>query len=139
MSKAYEILYDDDQRHLYDTHGMSAFDSGSGNGTDVDVDLEEVIHHMFNMRDMPAGFGNAGSRKPRKGPDEEHPYQVTLEELYRGKIAKFSSKKNVICSHCKGTGGKEKAKPKQCASCKGQGTSLSKTFDGRHTLIGPRI
>lgn len=109
---------------------MSAFDSGHGNGTDADVDLEEMLQQMFNMRDMPAGFGNAGLRKPHKGPDEEHPYQVTLEELYKGKTAKFSSKKNVICSHCKGTGGKEKAKPKQCASCQGQGIFPSWKFCG---------
>lgn len=136
MSKAYEILYDDQQRHLYDTHGMAAFDSGHGHGTDADVDLEEMLNHMFNMRDMPSGFGNAGLRNPRKGPDEEHPYQVTLEELYKGKTAKFSSKKNVICSHCKGTGGKDKAKPKECASCKGQGIIPVLGFDGRSSLTG---
>jgi DnaJ family protein A protein 2 len=122
VNKAYEILHDDEKRHLYDTHGLSAFDGSHGNGTDADVDFEEMLHHMFGMGGrMPAGFGSSGLRKPRKGEDEEHPYQVTLEELYKGKTAKFSSKKNVICSHCKGTGGKEKAKPKQCASCKGQG------------------
>ena len=100
---------------------MSAFDGGHGNGMAADADLEEMLQHMFNLRGMPMGFGDAGLRKPRKGPDEEHPYQVTLEDLYKGKTVKFSSKKNVICSHCKGTGGKEKAKPRQCASCKGQG------------------
>lgn len=131
MSKAYEILYDDQQRHLYDSYGMSAFDSGHGNATDADVDLEEMLHHMFNMRDVPAGFGNTGPPRPRRGPDEEHPYQVTLEELYKGKTAKFSSKKNVICTHCKGTGGKEKAKPKQCSSCKGQGISPYRVLHGR--------
>lgn len=136
MSKAYEILYDDQQRHLYDTHGMSAFDSGHGHGSDADVDLEEMLNHMFNMRDMPAGFGNTGQRNPRKGPDEEHPYQVTLEELYKGKTAKFASKKNVICSHCKGTGGKEKAKPKECASCKGQGIFTFQNFDEIYMLTG---
>lgn len=122
MSKAYEILYDDNKRHLYDTHGMSAFDGGHGTGLDAEADLEEMLQHMFGMRGgMPPGFGNAGLQRPRKGPDEEHPYQVTLEELYKGKTAKFTSKKNVICGHCKGTGGKEKAKPKKCASCQGQG------------------
>lgn len=136
MSKAYEILYDDNKRHLYDTHGMSAFESGHGNGAGADGDLEEMLQHMFGMGmggGMPAGFGTAGPRKPRKGEDEEHPYQVTLEELYKGKTAKFASKKNVVCSHCKGTGGKEKAKPKQCASCQGQG--ISATFSPGETML----
>jgi DnaJ homolog subfamily A member 2 len=129
VSKAYEILYDDNKRHLYNTHGMSAFEGGHGNGAGADGDLEEMLQHMFGMGGgMPAGFGNAGPRRPRKGEDEEHPYQVTLEELYKGKSTKFVSKKKVICSHCKGTGGKEKAKPKQCASCQGQGIPAAGTL-----------
>ena len=70
---------------------------------------------------MPSGFAGARRQRSRRGKDEQHPYEVTLEELYKGKTAKFASKKNVICTHCKGTGGKEKAKPRQCASCQGQG------------------
>ena len=103
---------------------MSAFDSGHGSGMEAGADLEEMLQQMFGMGGgMPPGFGGARPQKPRKGSDEEHPYQVTLEELYKGKTAKFASTKNVICSHCKGSGGKEKAKPKQCASCQGRGMS----------------
>lgn len=103
---------------------MSAFDSGRGNGMGAGVDLEEMLQQMFGM-DMgggvPPGFGGGRPQRPAKGDDEQHPYQVTLEELYKGKTAKFASTKNVICSHCKGSGGKEKAKPKQCSSCEGRG------------------
>ncbi|CAD6594191.1 MAG: hypothetical protein ASARMPRED_008834 [Alectoria sarmentosa] len=122
VSKAYEILYDDDKRHLYDTHGMLAFDSAHGNGMGAGPDLEEMLSQMFGMGSgMPPGFGGPGPRSKR-GDDEEHPYQVTLEDLYKGKTTKFASTKNVICSHCKGSGGKEKAKAKQCASCQGKGS-----------------
>ena len=105
---------------------MAAFDSSRGNGMDAGVDLEEMIQQMFGMNmggGMPPGFGEAARpQRPRKGDDEEHPYQVTLEELYKGKTAKFASTKNVICTRCKGSGGKEKAKLKQCASCDGKGS-----------------
>ena len=103
---------------------MSAFDSAHGNGMDAGPDLEEMLSQMFGMGGggMPPGFGVPGPRRSRKGNDEEHPYQVTLEDLYKGKTTKFASTKNVVCSHCKGTGGKEKAKPKQCSSCQGKGT-----------------
>ncbi len=77
---------------------------------------------------MPPGFGGGRARKPRKGADEEQNYHVTLEELYKGKTVKFASTKNVVCSHCKGTGGKEKAKSKQCASCQGKGALLMWTL-----------
>ena len=59
--------------------------------------------------------------KRAKGRNELQQYEVTLEELYKGKTTKFASTKNVICSTCSGTGGKEKAKAKECETCKGKG------------------
>ena len=127
VSKAYEILYDDDKRRLYDTHGMQAFEPGNGPGPGG-VDLDDILAQMMGMGmggSVPPGFGRGPgkSRKPQKGADEEQSYTVTLEELYKGKTVKFASTKNIICTHCKGSGGKEKAKSKQCASCQGQGIS----------------
>lgn len=130
ISQAYEILYDEEKRSLYDQHGMSAFQKGAG-GMGAEVDLDDILQQMFGMSmgggGMPPGFGGgqgSGPRMRRKGKDEEQKYEVTLEELYKGKTTRFSSTKNVICSLCKGTGGKEKAKPKQCATCGGKGDSL---------------
>ena len=107
---------------------MSAFEAGNGNGMGGGPDLEEMLQQMFGMGGggPPPGFPNMGGgggrpQKPRKGENEELPYEVTLEDLFKGKTAKFTAKKSVICSHCKGSGGKEKAKPKQCASCQGRG------------------
>ncbi|KAI9774762.1 MAG: hypothetical protein M1839_001629 [Geoglossum umbratile] len=120
VSQAYEILYDDEKRHLYDTHGMSAFDPSRGSGMDGDVDLDDILH-MFGMgMGGPPGFGG-GPMRPGKGEDEVNKYEVTLEELYKGKATKFASTKNVVCSVCKGKGGKEKAKPKTCVTCHGRG------------------
>ncbi|KAL8656752.1 MAG: hypothetical protein Q9226_002566 [Calogaya cf. arnoldii] len=126
VSKAYEILSDDDKRELYDAQGMSAFEAGNRGGMDADVDLEDLLAQMFGMGGGMGGMNGggprpSGPRKPRRGEDEEHPYNVTLEELYRGKTTKFASKKNVICSLCKGRGGKEKSKPKECVACHGRG------------------
>ena len=123
ISQAYEILQDDQKRELYDTHGMAAFEKGPG--FDPDNDPIDILSQMFGgMGGMPGmpGMGRArGPRKPAKGADVEQPYEVTLEELYKGKTTKFANKKKVICSHCKGKGGKESAKSKPCETCKGQG------------------
>ena len=91
-------------------------------GVDVDDLLAQMMGGMgMGMGGgMPPGFGGA-PRKPRKSKDEEQTYSVTLEDLYKGKTTKFASTKNIICTHCKGTGGKTKAKAKQCSSCKGEG------------------
>ncbi|KAL9122516.1 MAG: hypothetical protein Q9187_000934 [Circinaria calcarea] len=122
ISQAYEILQDDEKRHLYNTHGMSAFDKGQVGGMGAGVNLDDILQHMFGMGGgVPPGFGGGGPRKPRKGRDEEQEYEVTLEELYKGKSARFASTKIVICSHCKGKGGKDNAKPRQCDTCQGRG------------------
>jgi DnaJ family protein A protein 2 len=107
---------------------MAAFDpSKGGPGMGGGVDLDDILQQMFGMGGMgggmPPGF-EGGPKKPRRGQDEEQKYQVTLEELYKGKTVKFASTKNIICSHCKGTGGKEKAKPETCQRCKGQGVTV---------------
>ena len=87
-------------------------------------DFEDILEQMFGMGGM-GGMGGmpgmGGPRKPRKTPDEAQDYQVSLEDLYRGKTVRFASTKNVICSLCKGKGGKEKATPKTCSTCNGQG------------------
>ena len=125
-SQAYEILQDDEKRQRYDTYGMSAFEGGAG-GTGAEVHMEDILN-MFGMGGgipgmggMPGMGGRGGPRTPRKSPDEQQKYDVSLEDLYKGKTAHFTATKNVVCSLCKGTGGKEKAQTKECSTCKGAG------------------
>ncbi|KAM3510606.1 hypothetical protein MY11210_005736 [Beauveria gryllotalpidicola] len=120
VTRAYEILADEQKRHLYDTHGMAAFDPSRGGPGGPEADLNDILSQMFGFNMAGAG-GAGGPRRPRKGPDEQQEYRVTLEELYRGKTVKFAANKQVICSTCKGTGGKEKAKAETCSRCRGQG------------------
>lgn len=144
VSQAYEILHDEEKRHLYDTHGMAAFDPSRGpGGMGGGVDLDDILQQMFGMGGggMPPGFGGEGGipRRPRRGRDEEQRYEVTLEELYKGKTVKFASTKNVICTHCKGTGGKEKAKPTTCEKCKGNGVTVGLRSVGPGLVTQERV
>lgn len=86
-------------------------------------DLDDILSSMFGMGGGMPGFGAGAGRGPRKSPNEEQKYEVTLEDLYKGKTVKFASTKQVICNVCKGSGGKDKAKAKECSSCNGQGKS----------------
>jgi len=132
VQQAYDILYDEEKRSLYDMHGIDVFD-GSGN-PGVEADLDDVFAQMFGMGGgMPGqGPGPRGS-KSRKGPSEEQKYEVSLEDLYKGRTVKFASTKNVICTLCKGKGGKEKATAKQCSTCGGHG------FKEILTRVGPLL
>jgi DnaJ family protein A protein 2 len=123
---------------------MSAFDPTRGGGAGPEVDLDDILQQMFGMGGggggMPPGFGGPpGPKKPRKGQNDEQEYQVTLEELYKGKTVKFASTKNVICSHCKGTGGKEKVKPKTCERCQGKGMTIGLRQVGPGLVTQERI
>lgn len=122
VTQAYEILSDEEKRHLYDTHGMAAFDGRGGPGG-PEVDLNDILSQMFGFgMGGPGGAGGPGGpRRPQRGPDEEQEYKVTLEELYRGKTVKFAANKQILCTQCKGSGGKDKAKPTSCERCKGHG------------------
>ena len=130
ISQAYEILSDDDTRAAYDQHGMAAFEKGNGPGGPGGPDLDDILAQMFGgggMGGMPGmggmGMPGGGGGRRGKGRNEVQQYEVTLEMLYKGKTTRFASTKSVICEHCKGSGGKEKAKPKHCDSCKGRGTT----------------
>ena len=87
---------------------------------------------MFGgMGGMGGGFGPGSSRggggprtKPRRTPDSVVTYKVTLADLYNGKTAKFQLARDVLCATCKGSGGKDNAKPSDCVTCKGTGQVL---------------
>lgn len=120
-SQAYEILSDDQKRGLYDAHGMAAFEGG-GPGMGAGVNMEDILGGLFGMN-MGGGMGGMGGRpqRPKRSPDENQKYEVSLEDLYKGKTVRFSSTKNVLCSKCSGSGAKEGVQPRECSTCKGNG------------------
>lgn len=117
---------------------MAAFEKGGASGFPSSAggpDLDDILAQMFGggMGGMGGGFegmhggpaGPGARRRRAKGKNELQQYEVTLEELYKGKTTKFASTKNVICDHCGGSGGKnEKVKPKTCDTCKGRGSTV---------------
>jgi DnaJ family protein A protein 2 len=139
---------------------MAAFEKGGNGGMPDDFDVNDMFEHLFSGGGGPSfsGFGGGGGgpppgfffdpnemggmgggggagkrRKRQKGRDEEKEHEVTLEELYKGKTIKFASTKSVVCSHCKGSGGKEKAKTTTCSTCRGAGECTQSQHEGNQT------
>lgn len=75
-------------------------------------------------------FGGGGPRRPRRAEDSVIPYNVTLEDLYNGRVAHFALEKNVVCPHCQGSGGKPGTSPKDCVTCGGKGRVLEQRQAG---------
>lgn len=126
-SAAYEVLSDPDKRRVYDQYGEEGL-SGGGGGGPGGMDPQDLFSQLFGGGGGFFGGGGGGGRGgrpqgPRKGKDLVHRIKVSLEDLYKGKTTKLALQKHVLCTKCKGKGGKEGA-VKSCQGCHGQGVKM---------------
>lgn len=104
MQNAYSTLIDEDSRAAYDRYGPDAGGRGGMGG----MNPEDLFAQFFGGgmgfgpgMGMP-GMGGGMHRGPRRGEDSTIAYDVTLEDLYNGKMANFNMEKDVICGVCHG-------------------------------------
>lgn len=128
ISHAYETLIDDDKRLEYDLYGttdgvgtgMGGYDSnpfgGHGGPEYGGDDFYNFFSHMNEESGRPPR-----RNAPARTEDARMDIDVTLAELYVGKVVKITSTRNVVCSGCQGTGARKKAVAKVCGACQGQG------------------
>jgi len=131
ISKAYDILGDEEKRTQYDQFG----EEGVGQGGPSDGN--DIFDMMFNQGQR------RGNQRGKKGKDEVHPLDVSLEDLYNGKVRKLSVTRQVIdksvdvkqCAECDGTGvviqmirmgPMVQQTQSACSSCNGKGVTCKK-------------
>lgn len=133
ISHAYEILIDEVKREEYDTYGTTEGKGGApgdyeftgnpfdhfygGGGNEYAGD---DFYNFFN--NMNGGAHNGPQRGKPRTEDAEINVTVTLEDLFKGKVIRTTSTRNIICTTCKGTGAKKTAHLKKCGICDGEGT-----------------
>lgn len=113
ISFAYSVLSEEDKRAAYDRGGEEGLKEGGGGGGGGPSDIFE---HFFG--------GGGGRRQERKTKSIVHQMSVSLGDLYNGSTRKIKLARQVLCSDCSGTGGKNGVKPKQCGPCGGRGSTM---------------
>lgn len=86
---------------------------------------EDLFAQFFGGGGLGGGFGSMFSgmhqpRGPTKAKTIHHVHNVSLEDIYRGKVSKLALQRSIICPKCEGRGGKEGA-VRKCTGCDGHG------------------
>lgn len=142
INEAYQILSDRTKRSQYDKFGdVPEGASGAGDfqwawgnpNADIDFefgDLGDMVEEMF-------GFGGGQRKKKdlKRGKDIEVDWEISLEDVLRGKEETIVLEKMVFCPRCQGSGAEPGSKIKECFSCRGTGQvqQIRRTFLGSFT------
>ncbi|XVE76678.1 hypothetical protein DITRI_Ditri13aG0000900 [Diplodiscus trichospermus] len=125
ISKAYEVLKDENKRAEYDQVGHEAFERQQNNSGFNEEDFNPFkfsnLHDIFNFQDI---FNNRIG-----GEDIEIAIELSFMEAVQGCTKTVTFQAPVLCQACGGEGVPPGVKPERCQYCGGSGmTSISKGF-----------
>lgn len=117
ITKAYEVLSDEEKRRVYDQYGEEGLTNNGRNGAGFGFD---DIFSMF-------GGGQRKNRRsdelPKADPVKVKLY-VSLEDLYNGRDLEILQRRQVLCPHCRGTGAENSDDVATCTECGGSGVKI---------------
>lgn len=131
VQEAYDILYDDKKRQMYDQFGMAAFEQGASTGGAGNpfqgggfssqgfggVDLGDIFSSFFGGGARRAG-ANVG---PRRGDDTAQRVRIDFMDAIMGKKILVPISYDERCDACGGTGAKTPNDVHTCDQCGGKG------------------
>ena len=131
VQEAYDILYDDKKRQMYDQFGMAAFEQGASTGGAGNpfqgggfssqgfggVDLGDIFSSFFGGGSRRTG-PNVG---PRRGDDTAQRVRIDFMDAIMGKKILVPVSYDERCDACGGTGAKTPNDVHTCEQCGGRG------------------
>jgi DnaJ family protein A protein 2 len=127
ISRAYEVLNDDQSRAFYDQTGQVPGENGGGPPPGHGFGMGGGMPFGFDMGDLFGMFGGGrggggpqrGGRRPGKPPARKTQIAMTLKDFYFGRTLQIHLERQRFCGGCKGEGA---LNFKSCGDCGGSGT-----------------
>jgi len=134
VSRAYEILSDDEMRQRYDQFGEAGVKGGAGGGSGFQDfsdfgSFSDIFDTFFGGQ--PGSGGGGGRRQRRSGPqpgeDLKLDVDVSFETAIFGAEQKIRFSHLETCTTCEGSGVKPGSKVRTCGTCNGSGSVVQVT------------
>ncbi len=130
VQEAYDILYDDQKRQMYDQFGMAAFEQGASTGGSGnpfqgggfssqgfgDINLGDIFSSFFG-----GGPRQRTSRGPQRGDDNLLRVKISFMDAILGKKISVPITYDETCERCHGSGAKDASSIHTCSRCGGTG------------------
>lgn len=131
VQEAYDILYDDQKRQMYDQFGMAAFEQGASTGGAGnpfqgggfsgqgfgDINLNDIFSSFFGG----GGRRQSQSRGPQRGDDNLMKVRISFMDAVLGKKITVPITYDETCEKCHGSGAKSPNDIHTCSRCGGTG------------------
>ena len=123
LSRAYEVLSDDDTRARYDQFGEAGVSGGGSRGGDPFGGAGGFgsIFDAFFGGDSPFGGGSRQQSGPQRGPDLEMETEISFVDAVFGCRTSVSILSAVGCEDCGASGAADGSKAATCKDCGGSG------------------
>lgn len=115
IQRAYEVLSDRKKRKIYDMKGEDGLKQ-----------LEESQRNPHHDDPIMQMFGMGGGGGTPKGQSVEMRMEVSLADIYNGKVHQVQLNKQKLCRKCKGTGAASEKDFSVCSQCRGKGVVLQR-------------
>lgn len=143
VQEAYEVLYDDNKRKMYDQFGHAAFEQGGagapgGGNPFANAGFAGAGFQDFDLGDIFSSFFGGGARRerptygPRRGEDTLMRVRINFMDAVLGKKVSIPVSYDEPCPECGGSGARSPNDVRSCPDCGGTGYVRTQ----RRTLFG---